>query len=141
MKTGIDLLQPDDDEFKKNTAAILVAYAEHALKTSAIYVTHHKTRKGIMPEDMKRGMMLEMFLFKNRADLLEKAEEIKKMLFDGDDDEDAEELFNMPEDEEFTENDCECPICKCVNGIYDRWENWTPTSLFEVTIKKHIDNI
>ena len=65
MKTGFDLMQPDDEEFEKNTAAIIVTYAEHALRTAALYVSHHETRNGITPEDIKRAMMLEMFLFKN----------------------------------------------------------------------------
>ena len=139
MKTGFDMLQPDDDEFEQNTAAIIVIYAEHALRTAALYVTHHKTRKGITPEDIKRAMMLEMFLFKKRANLLEKAEEIKKILFE--DDSDDEEPIEMAEEDEFSENSCDCAICKCVNDIYTRWDKWTPESLFEKVIKKHIDNI
>jgi len=140
MKTGFDMTQPDDEEFQKNTAAIIVTYAEQALRTAALYVTHHKKRNGITPEDIKRAMMLEMFLFKKRSNLLEKAEEIKKILYEGDD-EDDEEPINMAEEDEFSENNCDCAICKCVNNIYPRWDKWTPDSLFETVIKKHIDNI
>ena len=140
MKTGFDLMQPDDAEFEKNTAAIIVTYAEHALRTAALYVSHHETRNGITPEDIKRAMMLEMFLFKNRSNLIEKAVEIKKMLY-GDEDSDEDEEIDMTEGEEFSENKCQCAICKCTNNIYTRWEKWTPESLFETVIKKHIDNI
>jgi len=142
MKTGFDLMQPDDEEFEQNTTAIIVTYAEHALRTAALYVSHHETRNGITPEDIKRAMMLEMFLFKNRSNLLEKAEEIKKMLFEEDEDSEEEEATNnTEEEEEFSENNCQCAICKCTNNIYTRWENWTPESLFETVIKKHIDKI
>jgi len=141
MKTGFDLMQPDDEEFKKNTAAIIVTYAEHALRTAALYVSHHETRNGITPEDIKRAMMLEMFLFKNRSNLLEKAEEIKKMLYGDEESDDEEEDIDMTEGEEFSENSCQCAICKCTNNIYARWEKWTPESLFETVIKKHIDKI
>ena len=142
MKTGFDLLQPDDDEFEKNTTAIIVTYAEQALRTAALYVTHHETRNGVTPEDIKRAMMLEMFLFKNRSNLLEKAEEIKKMLYGDEESDDEEEVIDMTEgEEEFSENNCQCAICKCTNNIYTRWENWTPESLFETVIKKHIDKI
>lgn len=140
MRTGFDLLQPDDEEFEQNTAAIIVTYAEQALRTAALYVTHHKTRNGITPEDIKRGMMLEMFLFKKRSGLLEKAEEIKKMLYEEDSD-NEDEVINMEEDDEFSENNCDCAICKCVNNIYGRWEKFTPEGLFETVIKKHIDRI
>ena len=141
MKTGFDLMQPDDEEFEQNTAAIIVIYAEQALRSAALYVTHHETRNGITPEDIKRAMMLEMFLFKKRSNLLEKAEEIKKMLFEEDEDSEDEDVVNMTEEEEFSENNCQCAICKCTNNIYTRWENWTPESLFETVIKKHIDKI
>ena len=138
MKNGFDIGQPDDEEFQKNTAAIIVAYAEHALRTAGLYVTHHKTRNGITPEDIKRAMMLEMFLFKKRSNLMEKAEEIKKML---EEDDEEEEPVSMAEEDEFSENSCDCAICKCINDIYIRWEDWTPEGLFETVIKKHIDNI
>ena len=141
MKTGFDLMQPDDEEFEQNTAAIIVTYAEQALRSAALYVTHHETRNGITPEDIKRAMMLEMFLFKKRSNLLEKAEEIKKMLFEEDEDSEDEDVVNMTEEEEFSENNCQCAICKCTNNIYTRWENWIPENLFETVIKKHIDKI
>ncbi len=143
MKTGFDLLQPDDDEFEKNTTAIIVTYAEQALRTAALYVTHHETRNGVTPEDIKRAMMLEMFLFKNRSNLLEKSEEIKKMLFENteEEEEEDEEVINMGEEEAFSENHCSCALCKCMNGIYNRWDGFTPNSLFEIVIKKHIDRI
>ena len=125
----------------KIPAAIIVTYAEQALRSAALYVTHHETRNGITPEDIKRAMMLEMFLFKKRSNLLEKAEEIKKMLFEEDEDSEDEDVVNMTKEEEFSENNCQCAICKCTNNIYTRWENWTPESLFETVIKKHIDKI
>ena len=143
MKSGFDLMQPDDEEFKKNAATVIVTYAEHALRTAALYVSHHKTRNGVTPEDIKRAMMMEMFLFNNRPNLLEKAQEIREVLFGNheDSDSDEEELVNMEEEDEFSENDCTCPICRVMNNIYTRWEDWTPNTLFEKTIKKHIDKI
>jgi hypothetical protein len=143
MKSGFDLTQPDDEEFEKNTATIIVTYADHALRTAALYVSHHKERNGITPEDIKRAMMLEMFLFKNRPNLLEKAEEIREMLFGDEelDSDEEEERVDMCHGEEFSENVCNCTVCKCMNNIYTRWEGWTPQSLFETTIKKHIDRI
>ena len=143
MKSGFDLMQPDDEEFKKNAATVIVTYAEHALRTAALYVSHHKTRNGVTPEDIKRAMMMEMFLFNNRPNLLEKAQEIREVLFVNheDSDSDEEELVNMEEEDEFSENDSTCPICRVMNNIYTRWEDWTPNTLFEKTIKKHIDKI
>ena len=141
--SGFDLMQPDDEEFKKNATTVIVAYAENALRTAAMYVSHHKTRKGITPEDIKRAMMMEMFLFKNRPNMLEKAEEIREMLFgeQEESDSDEEDMPNMEDEDEFSENDCTCPVCRVMNNIYTRWEGWTPNTLFETTIKKHIDKM
>ena len=33
------------------------------------------------------------------------------------------------------------PVCRVMNNIYTRWEGWTPNTLFETTIKKHIDKM
>ena len=115
MKSGFDLMQPDDEEFKKNATTVIVAYAENALRTAAMYVSHHKTRKGITPEDIKRAMMMEMFLFKNRPNMLEKAEEIREMLFgeQEESDSDEEEMPNMEDEDEFSENDCTWSSLSC----------------------------
>ena len=48
---------------------------------------------------------------------------------------------NMEDEDEFSENDCTCPVCRVMNNIYTRWEGWTPNTLFETTIKKHIDKM
>jgi hypothetical protein len=143
MKSGFDMLQPDDDEFQKNAATVIVAYAENALRTAGLYVTHHKKRNGVTPEDIKRAMMLEMFLFSNRPNMVEKAQEIRQMLFgnNSDSDDEDEDYPSIQDENKFTENDCTCPVCHCINNIYARWENWTPNSLFETTIKKHIDTM
>ena len=95
------------------------------------------------PEDIKRAMMMEMFLFNNRPNLLEKAQEIRQMLFGEQEESDSEdeELESMEDEDEFSENDCTCPVCRVMNNIYIRWEGWTPNTLFEKTIKKHIDKM
>ena len=54
---------------------------------------------------------------------------------------DEEEMPNMEDEDEFSENDCTCPVCRVMNNIYTRWEGWAPNTLFETTIKKHIDKM
>ena len=65
MKSGFDNVQDavSEEEAKQNAVALVVAFAEGAIKTAGKYVTHAK-RKGVTPEDLKRAMMLEMFFFK-----------------------------------------------------------------------------
>lgn len=143
MKTGFDPVGDNvsEEETKKNAISLIVAFSEGALITAAKYVSHGN-RKDVTPEDLKRAMMLEMFLFKHRDDTLEKAQKIKDELF-GDEEEDEDEEFVEDDDEsqEFTENTCDCALCKCINGIYTRWDNFQPSTPFEAIFQKHIDNM
>lgn len=146
MKTGFNNVKSSDNDPEdndKNTLAIIVSYAEGAMRTAAKYVSHGK-RSGVTPEDLKRAMMLEMFFFRKRDNALVRAMEIKDELFNEDkaDDDDSQEEDDYDEDEEeFEENDCKCSLCKCMNNVYTRWEKWEPTTSFEHIFKKHIENM
>ena len=151
MKSGFDLTGATvaDSDFKENATALLVTYTSEALRTAALYVSHG-VRKVVTIEDIKRAMMLELFLFNKRPDLLEKTKEIKDEIYgdDGEEDgeEDSEEGLNevIASDEEmvpFTENSCTCAMCSGINTIYTRWEDWTPTSEFEKMFMKHIEQM
>ena len=52
---------------------------ENAVKSASIYVKHAK-RNSISVEDIKRALMLEVFFMKQRPNMLEQCEKIKKML-------------------------------------------------------------
>ena len=112
MRTGFDPVNSivEEDDTKKNTVSLIVAYAEGAMRTSSKYIMHGK-RRVVTPEDLKRGMMLEMFLFKHRDDIVDKAENIKSELF-GDEEEEDEDMGDVicEEAEEFTENECKCSL-------------------------------
>ncbi len=145
MKSGFDMTQSSQpDEFIKNATAIMVTFGEQALRTSAIYVSHHKGRNSVTPEDLKRALMLEMFLFNNRPNLLEKTEEIKSMLFgesqESDPESDDEEYMTSKE-EPFSESSCSCALCGCINSIKERWEKFKPGTPLENILKKRIDEI
>jgi hypothetical protein len=149
MKSGFDMLQNDNqtddgEDFQKNLMSILVAFGENAMKTASIYLKHHKDRNVILPEDIKRAMMLEMFLFKNRDNLSEHCVEVKNTLFSSvstDSDEDI--MFDEDTDEEveFSENNCNCPVCHTINNMYEKWESLEPSTPIEEIMKYHIENI
>lgn len=134
----------DDEEMNKNTISLIVAFSESALKTASLYLLHGE-RNTVTPEDLKRSMMLEMFLFKHRDDALEKAHKIKKELFEEleskSDEEDDEDHEYDEDDEEFVENTCICSLCKCINSIYTRWDTFEPSTRFESIFQKHINNM
>ena len=91
--------------------------------------------------------MLEIFFIKQRPNMLEQCEEMKKtinkILEEDDDDDDLDQLSNIYADkeEEFKESECECPMCNCMNTIYTRWEGFTPETSIERAMYKHINDI
>ena len=103
MKSGFDNSPLDEDDMKKNIASILVHFMENALKSAAIYVKHCK-RNVVTIEDIKRGMMLEAFLFGRRTDTGEKVEAIKREIFgeevNSDDEEEVEFAEDIDDDED-----------------------------------------
>ena len=143
MKSGFNnLVTQQDENFEQNITVLISTFASEGLKHASRYVSHHKTRYLITPEDIKRGMMLEVFIFKNRPDLVDKFDEILQIISqESDSDEDEEEEIEERSEETFTENDCSCPICKCMNTIYTRWEKFVPSSPLEQIIKTNIDKI
>ena len=150
MKSGFDNVQDavDDEELKKNVVAIIVKFSEGALNTAAKYVHHSKHRNTVTPEDLKRAMMLEMFLFKHRENLSQEVEILKEELFGMNTNED-EEMHSIgydgdsdnDEDAEFSENQCSCPICRTINNIYSTWSTLEVNSPYEALLKQHIENM
>jgi hypothetical protein len=142
LKSGFNnVVEESGEDTERNIMSLLVTYAEGAIKIAGKYVTHGG-RKGITPEDLKRGLMLEMFFFKKRDDILERANKIKDELFNEPDEGDvSEEDCDEDDFEEFKISSCECALCKCINCIYDRWGKWEPESVYEELLKKHIDDM
>ncbi len=144
MKTGFDNLVTNevDVELVKNVSAMVMTYADGALRTASTYVSHG-SRTIVTAEDLKRAMILEVFLIEKRPNLMKRAKEIKKELFEDseEEDEDADENIIVEEEdvEAFTPNTCTCALCTSINDIYKRWETWTPTSRVQELLKKHID--
>ena len=120
MKSGFDNTPVNVEEMQKNIASILIHFTENAMRSAAIYTKHSK-RNVVTKEDIKRGMMLEAFLFGARENTAEKVEEIKNEVYGNDDSECSsdEEDMNLydeeDEDVEFTESTHNCQICKTFN--------------------------
>ena len=144
IKTGFNTIVEEDPT--ENIASIVLVFMENAIKSADIYVKHAK-RNSITAEDIKRGLMLETFFIKQRPNMLEQCEEMKKtinkILEEDDDDDDLDQLSNIYADkeEEFKESECECPMCNCMNTIYTRWEGFTPETSIERAMFTHINRI
>jgi len=149
MKSGFNSVQAneDQDKMEKNTVGTIVHFTENALKTAGYY-TKHSGRKIITKEDIKRGFMLEVFLFYNRQNLIENIENIIQELYkdssDDDDEDDDDEEKNeiiFEEDVPFELSKCKCALCISLNNIKDKWETWTPETPIQEILQKHINNI
>jgi len=143
LKTGFNLLEPEDPV--ENIASIILVFMENAVKSADIYVKHAK-RNSITAEDIKRGLMLEIFFIKQRPNMLEQCEDMKKIinkiLEEEEDDTDLDQLSNIYSDEEeFKESTCDCAMCNCMNTIYTRWTGFTPETSIEKAMFKHINDI
>ena len=141
LKTGFNTLVPEDPT--ENIASIVLVFMENAIKSADIYVKHAK-RNSITAEDIKRGLMLETFFIKQRPNMLEQCEEMKKIIRriqEEDDSDEEEEDFITDEEEEFKESECQCPMCNCMNTIYTRWDGFTPESTIERAMFNHINSI
>ena len=145
MKSGFDNLE-SKDETLENIGSLVMVFMENAMKSADIYVKHAK-RKQITPEDIKRALMLEVFFMKQRPNMLEQCEEMKKIIQEiiKDEEENGEEMIigeeEEEDEEEFTESKCQCAMCNCFNTIYTRWENFTPEQPMEIILAKHISNM
>ena len=111
MKTGHDnLISNEITEEQENMISIIIGFTENALKTAAKYTTH-AGRNVVLPEDIKRSMMLEMFIFNKRENIVEQLEDIRKEIFE--DSSDDEEILWMNAIPEFCKI-CDCVMCKTI---------------------------
>ena len=142
MKTGFNPVQGNvnKDETMKNIASLGATFAQNALHTSSVYVTHGK-RTEVTPEDIKRAMMMEVFVFTKRPEILDKVKQMRESLFKNEDSSDEENELICEENQEFKESDCKCALCNCLNTIKNKWIAWEPQNDFEKIFKNNIDKI
>lgn len=141
-----------DESMAKNIIGTLVLFTENALKSAGFYTKHGK-RTFITKEDIKRCLMLEVFLFYCRENLQENIENVIEELYgeagkadeaDETDETEADEAGPKKiEDLEnsFKNSDCECGICQTLNNIHVKWASWQPETPIQEILQKHINNI
>ena len=145
MKTGFDLTESsqNNEDLIEDVTAIVFSFMENAMRSTAIYIKHCK-RNGVTTEDIKRALMLEIFLFRKRDNIMTQILEIKNELLkeEEEEEENIDDLI-VPEDEldKFEESGCNCGMCQCLNKIYDRWEKFEPQTNIEKLMKNHINEM
>jgi hypothetical protein len=147
MKTGFDLTESSNvgENLMEDVTAIVFSFMENAMRSAAIYIKHCK-RNGVTQEDIKRALMLEIFLFRKRDNIMKHILEIKNEILKEEEDDDEEydiEDIVIPENEldSFKESECDCGICQCLNKIYIRWDKFEPHTNIEKLMKNHINEM
>ena len=143
MKTGFDLTDNGlTTDYKQTVVSMITLFGENALHGGALYTKHAK-RRVITPEDIKRAMMMEVFVYTKRPDTLERIGKIKNELFSQEEEEESEdeEEDDYGPEQPFKESECDCALCQCLNTIHNKWAQWEPQTQIEILLKKHIDTI
>ena len=138
-----DLNNLEKEELKINVTSSILSFMEYAAKTAEIYVSH-SNRKVINTKDIKKAMMLEVFLYFNRVNLNDTVEKWRNTLLyelDSDENSISEEEEEEEEEEETNIKICECEICKHINSIEEKWKMYEPSDELGKIFKKHIDTI
>jgi len=145
MKTGDNMV--DDDEIPEavfNMASVMTLFTKKGLQNASCYVKHSR-RPSITSEDVKRGLMIEMYFFSKRPDLLLEVQEVKEALMDDSEDSDIDspdsELPTTDDNTPFEESRCTCALCNAMNGVYSRWEFFVPRGVMEEILYKNINNV
>ena len=139
MKSGHDnLVQPDNTQ--ENIEYLVGTYAANAIQHASLYVKHCN-RNVLTTEDIKRALIMETMCLKSR-DMEAEIQKFKETFDEEAESSDEDEAVSFDSDEgEFTLSTCECPLCKCINTIYTRWDKFSPNSLIETILKKRIDEM
>ena len=156
IRTGMgnyELNNLEREEIEINVTSMIMTFMSYAMKTSAMYVEHNK-KNLITVRDIKRAMMLELFLYFNREDLQETVMEWRRDIIQDlqAQDDDTESESEQEEDtEEETEEEtetcisdeekCDCDLCQRINGIDEYWQTYNPTDPLGKILKEHIDQM
>tara|TARA_A100001011_G_scaffold400547_1_gene516115 strand:+ start:1513 stop:2016 length:504 start_codon:yes stop_codon:yes gene_type:complete len=157
--TGIDngeLNNLEKRELEVNITSSIMTFMSYSIKSSSIFVEHSE-RTIITTDDIKRAMMVEVFLYFERSDLEMRVGEwrniiLNEMKNDTSDIEDEEDEENDLNDEEQStdklENKekknkkiCSCEVCDLMNIIKDKWVHYNPKDEMGKIFKKHIDKM
>jgi hypothetical protein len=94
----------EKQEHDVNVTSAIMTFMSYAIKSSSIYVEHSK-RQVVTPDDIKRAMMIEVFMYFDRQDLLIRTAEWRQIILEDLQNEESEE---EDEDEEETDDKSEC---------------------------------
>lgn len=156
MKSGFSLMKENksndlSNDQLDNIMSMFTMFSSNAVVNAGRYVDLCN-RNGITDQDMKNGLIYEVFEFTKRPNFKEEMENIKEEIKNGDD-EDEEEIDEnlIIKDDEIMSfsrienvNDLKTEdkefVIKYHNYI-DNWEDWKPSNIIENIMKNSINKI
>ena len=149
MKAGVSNLVEPSTSNNNNLLNLLELFTSNSIKNSAKFIKICG-RNGITVEDMKYGLIYEVFEFFKRTTNLKDLKEIEKINREEIDESDDENEYILPDDEveEFKRieidkitNDEDKVFVTKLYQYYDNWDDWVPKTPIEKTLKKSINKI
>lgn len=135
-------------ELEVNVTSSIMAFMSYAISSSSIFV-EHSGRTIITSDDIKRAMMVEVFMYFDRPDLKLRINEWRNIILNNadcetSDNEEESESEEADMDDNKTEKEknkkmCSCNVCDLMNDIKDKWKYYNPTDEMGKIFKKHID--
>ena len=155
MKSGSNMVRTNpelDENTEQNIMSMLTLFTSNALINASEYIKICG-RNGITKEDIKYGLIFEVFEFIKNPNLLDDLNEVEEELLkeDTDNDEDWEDVDEndniIPENklDEFSRIDINNVEAKDKDFVikyhnyYDSWDDWVPSNQLETILKDAID--
>ncbi len=159
MKTGHSVSSHENnltDDQEKNILSMITMFSSNAVINASKYVKLCN-RNGITSQDMKNGLIFEVFEFTKRENFKDELEKTKKEYYDGGDSdnewEDVDDLEteqNILSDEELNPysrlsldsvDELDKDFITKYHNCIDNWETWTPSNSIEKIMRDAINNI
>ena len=155
MKTGFNPVRQEpklDEMDDMYIASLLTLFTSNSIVNASDY-SDLCGRNGVTKEDMRYGLIFEVFEFLNNPNLVNDLKEVEKQLEyeysdDEDEDEDIDNIFNDKNMDEFTRidydkidglEDEEIEFVNKMHKYYDEWYDWVPKNELEIILKNAID--
>ncbi len=141
----------EKQELEINVRSSILTFMSYAIQTSGTYV-EHSNRKIVTPDDIKKAMMVEVFMYFDRDDLEGRVSQWRQNILDDMQNEDVdsdndEEDYSEEDEEKLVREDeinkveCSCEICNNIKNVGEKWKCYSPDDELGKIFKKHIDSI
>lgn len=120
--------------------SLVLLFTENALKSASLYV-QHANRNIVQLKDIQNCMKLEAIIFCDKSNIIQDANTLFNEIYNNEQNEDDDDVSDIFTDdtEEYTLSKCQCNLCNIINDIDSFWNNWSPKSPLEHSLKNNLD--